>query len=100
MICVLFLQNSASIIEESFSYLDAPVERIAGADVPMPYAANLERMAVPQVQFLSQFWFDHLLHWHATCRGCSYSCLSLFKSTGAETILGVVFIHFISSSID
>ncbi|EHA8588827.1 Pyruvate dehydrogenase E1 component subunit beta [Cocos nucifera] len=38
-----------SIIEESFEYLDAPVERIAGADVPMPYAANLERMAVPQV---------------------------------------------------
>ncbi|WOL16162.1 pyruvate dehydrogenase E1 component subunit beta-2, mitochondrial [Canna indica] len=38
-----------SVIEESFEYLDAPVERIAGADVPMPYAANLERMAVPQV---------------------------------------------------
>ncbi|URE25568.1 pyruvate dehydrogenase E1 component subunit beta [Musa troglodytarum] len=33
---------------ESFEYLDAPVERIAGADVPMPYAPNLERMAVPQ----------------------------------------------------
>ncbi|PPD94786.1 hypothetical protein GOBAR_DD08179 [Gossypium barbadense] len=40
----------ASVVEESFSYLDAPVERIAGADVPMPYAANLERMAVPQVE--------------------------------------------------
>ncbi|XP_028063345.1 pyruvate dehydrogenase E1 component subunit beta-1, mitochondrial isoform X4 [Camellia sinensis] len=40
----------ASVIEESFMYLDAPVERIAGADVPMPYAANLERMAVPQVE--------------------------------------------------
>ncbi|TYH29606.1 hypothetical protein ES288_A01G025600v1 [Gossypium darwinii] len=39
-----------SIVEESFAYLDAPVERIAGADVPMPYAANLERMAVPQVE--------------------------------------------------
>ncbi|PSR84732.1 Pyruvate dehydrogenase E1 component subunit beta-1 like [Actinidia chinensis var. chinensis] len=39
-----------SVIEESFIYLDAPVERIAGADVPMPYAANLERMAVPQVE--------------------------------------------------
>ncbi|MQL72933.1 hypothetical protein Taro_005255 [Colocasia esculenta] len=38
-----------SVIEESFEYLDAPVERIAGADVPMPYAANLERLAVPQV---------------------------------------------------
>ncbi|CAA7400163.1 unnamed protein product [Spirodela intermedia] len=39
----------ASVVEESFEYLDAPVERIAGADVPMPYAANLERLAVPQV---------------------------------------------------
>lgn len=37
------------MVEESFEYLDAPVERISGADVPMPYAANLERMAVPQV---------------------------------------------------
>ncbi|KAG0498494.1 hypothetical protein HPP92_003185 [Vanilla planifolia] len=35
--------------EECFDYLDAPVERIAGADVPMAYAANLERMSVPQV---------------------------------------------------
>lgn len=40
----------ASVVEESFAYLDAPVERITGADVPMPYAANLERMAVPQVE--------------------------------------------------
>ncbi|KAJ6810872.1 pyruvate dehydrogenase E1 component subunit beta-1, mitochondrial-like [Iris pallida] len=38
-----------SVVEKSFEYLDAPVERIAGADIPMPYAANLERMAVPQV---------------------------------------------------
>ncbi|KAG8365829.1 hypothetical protein BUALT_Bualt17G0012600 [Buddleja alternifolia] len=40
----------ASIVEDSFGYLDAPVERIAGADVPMPYASNLERMALPQVE--------------------------------------------------
>ncbi|XVE66132.1 hypothetical protein DITRI_Ditri08aG0055900 [Diplodiscus trichospermus] len=40
----------ASVVEESFAYLDAPVQRIAGADVPMPYATNLERMAVPQVE--------------------------------------------------
>lgn len=50
-----FVQNSASVIEDSFGYLDAPVERISGADVPMPYAANLERMAVPQVHFLKSF---------------------------------------------
>ncbi|KAK6275873.1 hypothetical protein POUND7_005582, partial [Theobroma cacao] len=41
----------ASVVEESFEFLDAPVERIGAADVPMPYAANLERMAVPQVMF-------------------------------------------------
>ncbi|KAM0935978.1 putative pyruvate dehydrogenase (acetyl-transferring) [Dioscorea sansibarensis] len=41
--------DSASVIQESFELLDAPVERIAGADVPMPYATNLKRMAVPQV---------------------------------------------------
>ncbi|KAF5726651.1 pyruvate dehydrogenase E1 component subunit beta-1 mitochondrial isoform X2 [Tripterygium wilfordii] len=39
-----------SVVEDSFGYLDAPVERISGADVPMPYAANLERIAVPQVE--------------------------------------------------
>ncbi|KAL6497307.1 hypothetical protein OROGR_029236 [Orobanche gracilis] len=37
----------ASVLEDSFAYLDGAVERIAGADVPMPYAANLERLAVP-----------------------------------------------------
>ncbi|KAL2634946.1 hypothetical protein R1flu_006425 [Riccia fluitans] len=40
----------ASVVEQSFEYLDAPVERICGADVPMPYAANLERLAVPQLE--------------------------------------------------
>lgn len=55
IIC-LFL-CSASVVEESFGYLDAPVERIAGADVPMPYAANLERLAVPQVCCFISFFF-------------------------------------------
>ncbi|KAJ0972660.1 hypothetical protein J5N97_020619 [Dioscorea zingiberensis] len=41
----------ASVIEDSFHYLVAPVERISAADVPMPYAINLERMALPQVTF-------------------------------------------------
>ncbi|RXH71646.1 hypothetical protein DVH24_025147 [Malus domestica] len=44
------VEEGASVVEDSFGYLDAPVERIAGADVPMPYAANLERLAVPQVE--------------------------------------------------
>jgi len=33
---------------EAFDYLDAPVERVTGADVPMPYAENLEKLALPQ----------------------------------------------------
>lgn len=35
--------------EEAFDDLDAPPERVTGAEVPMPYAANLERAALPQV---------------------------------------------------
>jgi len=38
---------SALIMERAFDYLDAPVARVAGLDVPMPYAANLERLALP-----------------------------------------------------
>jgi pyruvate dehydrogenase E1 component beta subunit len=33
---------------DAFDYLDAPVERITGADVPMPYALPLEKLALPQ----------------------------------------------------
>jgi len=39
-----------SVIKKSFEYLNAPVERIVGAHVPMPYATNLYRLAVPQVE--------------------------------------------------
>lgn len=38
---------------EAFDYLDAPVERITGADVPMPYALPLEKLAVPQLDDIS-----------------------------------------------
>lgn len=34
---------------DAFDYLDAPLERITGADVPMPYSVSIERLAVPQV---------------------------------------------------
>jgi pyruvate dehydrogenase E1 component beta subunit len=37
----------AKIMEAAFDYLDAPVIRICGKDVPMPYAANLEKLALP-----------------------------------------------------
>lgn len=40
---------SAQIMERAFDYLDAPVTRICGKDVPMPYAANLEKLALPTV---------------------------------------------------
>jgi pyruvate dehydrogenase E1 component beta subunit len=39
----------AKIMEQAFDYLDAPVIRICGKDVPMPYAANLEKLALPNV---------------------------------------------------
>jgi pyruvate dehydrogenase E1 component beta subunit len=35
---------------EAFDYLDAPIRRIAGKDIPIPYNRNLERAAVPQVE--------------------------------------------------
>jgi len=38
---------AAQIMTHAFDYLDAPVVRIAGRDVPMPYAANLEKLALP-----------------------------------------------------
>jgi len=37
----------AQIMEHAFDYLDAPVTRVSGKDVPMPYAANLEKLALP-----------------------------------------------------
>jgi pyruvate dehydrogenase E1 component beta subunit len=37
-------------MSEAFDYLDAPVIRITGKDVPMPYAANLEKLALPNVK--------------------------------------------------
>jgi pyruvate dehydrogenase E1 component beta subunit len=40
---------AARIIEHAFDYLDAPVLRVSGKDVPMPYAANLEKLALPTV---------------------------------------------------
>jgi pyruvate dehydrogenase E1 component beta subunit len=40
---------SARVMERAFDYLDAPVMRISGKDVPMPYAANLEKLALPSV---------------------------------------------------
>ncbi len=39
---------AAQVMEQAFDWLDAPIERVTGEDVPMPYAANLEKLALPQ----------------------------------------------------
>lgn len=39
---------SSILMEEAFDYLDAPVKRLASVDTPLPYAANLERLALPK----------------------------------------------------
>ena len=41
---------TALINEEAFDYMDAPITRVTGVDVPMPYAKNLETLALPQVE--------------------------------------------------
>ena len=42
------------VIEHAFDWLDAPPVRVAGADVPLPYAANLEKLALPQAEWVVQ----------------------------------------------
>ncbi|MEM6812361.1 MAG: pyruvate dehydrogenase complex E1 component subunit beta [Pseudomonadota bacterium] len=41
---------AALIGEHAFDYMDAPLKRVTAADVPLPYAANLEKLAVPQTE--------------------------------------------------
>jgi pyruvate dehydrogenase E1 component beta subunit len=45
-------EMAALMMEQCFDHLDAPVVRVYGADVPMPYAANLEKLALPQVEHI------------------------------------------------
>ena len=40
---------AARVMEEAFDWLDAPIMRVTSEDVPMPYAANLEKLALPSV---------------------------------------------------
>jgi pyruvate dehydrogenase E1 component beta subunit len=47
--CGVAAEISTEISERAFDYLDAPVRRVSGADVPMPYAKNLEDLAIPNV---------------------------------------------------
>jgi len=46
-ICGIGSEISAILMQDAFDYLDAPVMRVTGKDVPMPYAANLEKLALP-----------------------------------------------------
>lgn len=50
--CGVAAEISTEIMERAFDYLDAPVKRLSGADVPMPYAKNLEALAIPTVDQL------------------------------------------------
>ena len=50
------------VMEQAFDWLDAPVARVTGKDVPMPYAANLETLALPQID-------DIVVTALATCEG-------------------------------
>jgi pyruvate dehydrogenase E1 component beta subunit len=46
-------EMAALMMERAFDYLDAPVTRVTGIDVPMPYAANLEKLALPQPESIA-----------------------------------------------
>ena len=50
------------VMEQAFDWLDAPIARVTGEDVPMPYAANLEKLALPQIE-------DIVATVQATCDG-------------------------------
>src|SRR5437868_9001703 len=47
--CGVAAEISAEINERAFDYLDAPVKRVSGVDVPMPYAKNVDQLAIPDV---------------------------------------------------
>ena len=49
-VCSVGSEICAQVAIAAFDYLDAPPAKVSGADVPMPYAANLERLALPSAQ--------------------------------------------------
>ncbi|WP_119391755.1 pyruvate dehydrogenase complex E1 component subunit beta [Taklimakanibacter lacteus] len=52
--CSVSSEIAAQLMTHAFDYLDAPVARVNGKDVPMPYAANLEKLALPTVDDVVQ----------------------------------------------
>jgi pyruvate dehydrogenase E1 component beta subunit len=51
-VCSIGSEISSRVALEAFDYLDAPPTKVSGKDVPMPYAANLEKLALPTVEDL------------------------------------------------
>ena len=49
-VCSVGSEICAQVAMQAFDHLDAPPAKVSGADVPMPYAANLERLALPSTQ--------------------------------------------------
>ena len=47
--CSIGSEGCARAAIDCFDFLDAPPAKVSGADVPMPYAANLEKLALPSV---------------------------------------------------
>jgi len=47
-------EMAALMMEQAFDWLDAPVMRVCGKDVPLPYAANLEKLALPQPEDIAE----------------------------------------------
>ena len=53
-VCSIGSEVCAQVTEQAFDYLDAPPLKVTGADVPMPYAANLEKLALPSVDLIKK----------------------------------------------
>ncbi|WP_455372208.1 pyruvate dehydrogenase complex E1 component subunit beta [Limibacillus halophilus] len=51
-VCGVGSEIAAVMMEQAFDWLDAPVARVCGKDVPLPYAANLEKLALPQAEHI------------------------------------------------
>ncbi|HEY5346634.1 MAG TPA: pyruvate dehydrogenase complex E1 component subunit beta [Rhizomicrobium sp.] len=49
-VCSIGSEICSRVVAEAFDYLDAPPTKVTGKDVPMPYAANLEKLALPTVE--------------------------------------------------
>jgi pyruvate dehydrogenase E1 component beta subunit len=49
-VCSISSEIAMQVMEQAFDHLDAPVARVTGKDVPMPYAANLEKLALPSLE--------------------------------------------------